>query len=187
MRWSRSRSLRRWPGKLKSARLEEICSVKTWGRALHTAGSSAGKGAAVSVTRTGEAEGGRERRVTCDVRRGWAAAGERGSSWTPWASQASENVGRPLHVPELHPEGMKLSLPAAVWRTASRRADADKLWNVPWWASLGGRLASQAQGLRLQSPWWEDTTSCSRRSSLRLLKGLKAELRSYGAALVAQR
>lgn len=41
--------------------------MKIWGRALHTAGSSGGKGAAMSVTRTGEARG--RTRETCDIRR----------------------------------------------------------------------------------------------------------------------
>lgn len=47
-------------------------------------------------------------------------AGENGSSRTPWASRATGDVDSTLNVTELQPEGMKLSFPAAVWRTDSR-------------------------------------------------------------------
>ncbi|MXQ89759.1 hypothetical protein E5288_WYG011573 [Bos mutus] len=57
-----------------------------------------------------------------------------GGEWQqqdPRASRATGDVDSTLNVTELQPEGMKLSFPAAVWRTDSRRADRDKVCNVP--------------------------------------------------------
>ena len=171
--------------KLKSARLEEICSVKTWGRALHTARPSPGKGAAVSVTRTGDAEGGRERPVMWDVgelRLGSAAAAGPHGPLKPWRTWV------------------------VLWMC---RSFTPRVWSCPFQLLCGGQPAGERTETSCGTcpdewVWVDGWLHKYKGSAYRVRDGRtppaggggapstssrvwRCEVRSYGAALVAQR